>query len=178
MTRATAEVHYGIRRALALEAANVKLTTAGLDAELRSLDAPALAAFSSDWQAHPGRRVAWPWPDMTSDWRRTRPERFEVSVWSDGHLCALALGKPAPSAPHLSVHYLEGNPDPAHPLRGRATPLVLAAAEAYALALGKTELRSMDPLPALVPHYCGSALGFRLVAPPGVTSYCTRRIAM
>lgn len=178
MTRATAEVRYGIRRTLALEAVNAKLTTAGVDVELRLLDAPALAAFSADWQGHPRRHVAWPWPAMVSDWRRIRPERFEASVWSDGQLCALALGKPAPSAPHLSVHYLEGSPDPAHPLRGWTTSVVLVAAEAYALILGKTELRLVDPLPALIPYYCSPALGFRLVAPPGAAPYCTRRMTV
>ena len=115
---------------------------------------------------------------MVSDWRRVCPERFEASVWSDERLRALALGEPAPSAPHLSLHYLEGSPDPAHRLHRRTTSVVLVAAEAYALVLGKTESRLVDPLPALIPHHCSPALGFRLVAPPGASPYCTRRIAV
>ena len=115
---------------------------------------------------------------MAADWRRTRPERFEVAVWSGGGLCALGLGRPAPSAPHLSLRYMEANPDPVHPLRKRAAAAVFAAAETYALVLGKAELRLVEPLPALVPYYTGPAFGFRLVAPPGAAPYCTRRIAV
>jgi hypothetical protein len=41
--------------------------------------------------------------------------------------------------------------------------VALTAANAYAIVLGKTELRLMDPLPALIPYYCSPALGFELV---------------
>lgn len=176
MTRAAAEARYRMRRALAFQAAEAKLAAAGIVAELRPLDASALAAFAAQWRGHPTRRVAWPWSDMAADWRRACPERFELAVWSGGQLCALALGRPAPSARHLALHYQEGSPNPAHPLRGRVTAVVLIAAEAYALVLGKTELRLVEPLPALVSYYCSPALGFHLVSPPGAPPYCTRRI--
>jgi len=92
-------------------------------------------------------------------------------------MCGLALGRPAPAAPHLSLYYLEANPDPANPLRGRITRITLATLIRYADLLGKTELRLIDPLPPLVPFYCSTDFGFRLVTPAKGAPYCSRSIS-
>jgi hypothetical protein len=113
---------------------------------------------------------------MAADWRRNYPSRFEVAIWQGDILCALALGRPAPTGPHLSLHYIERNPDPANPLRSKVTGAAVAALRRYALVLGKTELRLVDPLPALVPRYCSPAFGFHLVTPVTGGPYCSRSI--
>src|SRR3954447_11011088 len=112
-SRSSAEFRYHALRRVACQAAEGDLAVAGLGVDLRPIDAAALDAFGT-WSP---RRVAWPWPEMTADWRRGYPARFEVAVWRDGILCALALGRPSPKAAHMSLHYLEANPDPRHPLR-------------------------------------------------------------
>jgi hypothetical protein len=97
------------------------------------------------------RRVDWPWGHAAPDRRSGNPGRFELAAWSGATLCGLALGRPSNGPSHLSIHFTEGNPDPAHPLRGKILPIVLAAGLAYAIALGKQELRLVLPLPALIP---------------------------
>jgi hypothetical protein len=42
--------------------------------------------------------------------------------------------------------------------------------------LGKTEMRLVDPFPALVPFYCSPAFGFHLVTPVREPPYCSRSI--
>jgi hypothetical protein len=148
------------------------LAAVGVDADLRPINAAALAAVGQ-WTS---RRVAWPWHVMAADWRRNHPDRFEVAVWRDGVLCGLALGRPAPAAAHLSLYYIERNPDPKNPLRGKVTRIVIDALSAYGIVLGKTEMRLIDPLPALVPFYCSPPFGFHLVAPVREAPYCSRSI--
>lgn len=168
--RADAEQRYRDLRRLALDDAQERLAASGISAELRPIDASALEAFGT-WR---NRRVAWPWPDMAGDWRRNHPDRFEVAVWRNGVLCGLALGKPAPSRSHLSLHYMEGDPDPGHPLQGQVTAATFAAASSYAIALPAKELHLVEPFPALVPRYCGPPFHFELVQPKGRKPYCRR----
>jgi len=61
-------------------------------------------------------------------------------------------------------------------MRGDFASIVVAALGSYGVVLGKTEMRLIDPLPALVPFYCLPTLGFRLVAPAGEVPYCSRSI--
>jgi len=170
--RSSAEARYRELRRAALQDAMATLAAAGINVELRPIGAAALAAVER-WN---DRRVGWPWHLMIPDWRRNYPGRFELAIWQGDVLCALALGRPAPKAPHLSLYYIERNPDAANPLRGKVTGAVIDALAAYAIALGKTELRLIDPLPALIPRYCSPPFGFRLVAPAVGGPYCSRSI--
>jgi hypothetical protein len=113
---------------------------------------------------------------MVADWRHGHPDRFELAVWSGGTLCGLAMGRPAPTASHLSLYYLEGNPDSSNPLHFKVANVVITALRAYAVALGKTELRMVDPLPQAIPFYCSPVMGFELVNPPSEAPYCRRSI--
>jgi hypothetical protein len=113
---------------------------------------------------------------MAAAWRKAHPDRFELAVWSGGILCGLAIGRPAPTAAHLSLYYLEGNPDPGNPLHFKVTNVVVAALRAYASAIGKTELRMVDPLPEAIRFYCSAVIGFELVTPRGGSPYCKRSI--
>jgi hypothetical protein len=148
------------------------LAAAGIRAELRSIDAAALAR-AAQWT---DRRVGWPWHTLAAGWRRNHPNRFEVAIWQNGLLCGLALGRPAPAAPHMSLYYVEADPDPANPLRRRVTRVAVATLLQYAVLLGKTELRLTDPLPPLVPFYCSSTFGFELVTPAKGVPYCLRSL--
>jgi hypothetical protein len=109
---------------------------------------------------------------MVSDFRRGEPGRFEVAVWSGQILCGLAIGRTRTE--YCRVDYLEGSPDPVHPLKGNVVVVVAGAVVAYATALGKREVRLVDPLPAVVAHY--EALGFKLANPKGASPYCWREI--
>lgn len=170
--RSAAEARYRALNDIGFRATETNLAAAGMLVELRRIDPAALIA-AEQWT---GRRVHWPWRVLTGDWRRNHSSRFEVAVWRDGRLCGLALGRPAPSAAHVSLHYIERDPDPANPLRGDFAAVVVTALASYGVVLGKTEMRLVNPLPALVPYYCSAALGFALVTPAHGGPYCIRRI--
>jgi hypothetical protein len=171
-SRSSAEGKYRELLRVAFEEAEGELAAVGLRVELRRIDAAALAQVPQ-WE---GRRVSWNWPEMMARWRRNHTNRFEVAVWQGDFLCGVALGRPSSTAAHASLHYIETNPDPANPLRRRMMIVVLAALRRYATVLGKTELRLVDPLPALVPFYCSPVLGFQLVTSGKETPYCSRSI--
>jgi hypothetical protein len=100
------------------------LAAAGILAQLRGIDAVAILAVGQ-WR---GRRVAWPWHLLAYDWRRSHPARFELAVWQDTVLCGLALGRPAPAAKHLSMHFMQAAPHHANPLRRNVARITLGGA--------------------------------------------------
>jgi len=148
-SRHDAERRYGELRRRACAEAEHALAAAGISAELRGIDASALDA-STSWA---DRRVAWPWPSMAADFRRGHPDRFELAIWCQDVLCGLALGRPSPGPSHLGLYFMEGNPDSTHPLCKQVTAVTLTAMNAYAAALGKLELRLVNPFPQLIPFY-------------------------
>ena len=139
---------------------------------LTSIGLGALEAYQQQWEGHPNRRYSWPWPGIVSGIRRDEPSRFEVAVWSNDVLCGLAVGRTRMD--YCRVDYLEASPDPDHPLKGRVAIVASGAAIAYATALRKNEVRLMNPLPTVVPHYL--ALGFALANPTETTQYCWWKI--
>ena len=74
------------------------------------------------------------------------------------------------------MHFLEGAPDPAHPMKGQVLPVALTALVSYCRAIGAREARLVDPVPALVPRYAG--LGFTLVKPTGQPPYMVREVEL
>lgn len=62
------------------------------------------------------------------------------------------------------------------PLCKQVTAVTLTALNAYAAALGKLELRLVNPFPQLIPFYCSPNFGFSLVVPRREASYCRRSI--
>jgi hypothetical protein len=131
-----------------------------------------LEAYRQQWESHSDRRYAWPWAGIVAGIRRDEPSRFEVAVWSNDVLCGLAIGRTRMD--YCRVDYLEASPNPDHPLKGRVAVVAAGAAIAYATTLGKNEVRLMNPLPAVVPHYL--ALGFALANPTDATQYCCWKI--
>jgi hypothetical protein len=109
---------------------------------------------------------------MAEDARKNEPDRFEVSVWSGNTLCGLAIGWTRQR--FCRVDFLEGSPDPTHPLKGSIAVVVSGAAVAYATAMDREEVRLIDPISAVVPRY--EALGFTLASPKGQTPYCWWKI--
>jgi hypothetical protein len=173
-SRRRTEALYAGQRAAALRKAEdiLRPVVAPVPISLRTITPETLATFDAEWRGHPERLYPWPWRDMAGDYRRNEPSRFEVAVWSGEVLCGLAFGKLRLG--YCGADYIEGSPVPAHPLRGSVLSAVLTALTAYAVALGRPEIRLIDPLPALVPRY--KALGFMLATPRGQSRYCRKEV--
>jgi len=118
----------------------------------------------------PSRQADWDWREVA---KRPKANRFELAVWHGEQLCGLAFG-PA-DVRFVGLEYLEGNPDAAHPLKGRLLTIVIATVEAQVVTSGAAEARLLGGKPALVPFY--EALGYKLVAEPRGLRYLMKPIA-
>ncbi len=174
LTWAQAEARYREIRRLSHQKA-ISLLSFNAPVDMRDIDRSALESFALSWASHPGRLVTWPWRDIADDYRRKFPERFEAEIWSSDQLCGLAIGKPSNAKNVMTLHFLEGNPNVEHPLKGMVHAAALEAILAYAVALQTRYLRLIDPLPAVVPLY--AKFGFRLVTPRTGSAYCEAEIA-
>lgn len=140
----------------------------GEGARLTLIDQRALAAWEA-WPARTDGRGGWDWRKARDD-VQSDAKHFEAALWADDVLCGLAVGKASSGRAALNVRLLEGNPSPSHPLRGLVAPFLLLAADRHARALGRRELRLIDPLPGALPTYL--RLGFRLAPPGARPPYC------
>lgn len=122
------------------------------------------------WQ---GRIYPWDWTYIRHKFWPI-PSRFEMAISVHGRLCGLAIGNPSNGRRHLSAYYLEGNPDPQHPLKGMILPIVLGGLELYAKMLDCSYIRLVEPVAGLRPKY--QSLGFSAVARvPSGALYCERK---
>lgn len=145
---------------------------------IRDTDAEAVLAWRTWNTPHPSGAGGWNWEALIRRARR-RPSALHLALWCGGELCGLAVGRAsrrAFSGMHetVSLHFLEGSPDPQHPLRGHVAPLAIAASAAYGQVLGASRLRLRDPLPGALPLY--RDLGFTIAQKSGRVIHCERRI--
>lgn len=145
---------------------------------LKGINAKALKAWETQWRPFHGGPPSpgeWDWHLLAGGYLRD-PDSFHIAVWSDARLCGLGVGKPNRTHNSLSIHFLEGNPDPTHPLKGNTALAIVAGADAYARSLEAVTLRLKDPDPELIPFF--ERLGFNLAAPERGVQYCSRRIGL
>ena len=178
MSQRDAEERYRRLRRLAFDDAERLLRDspgfAGISGALREWDVLSVhAAFLSDWKDHPRRRVNWPWDRFVLE-ARDDPSRFELAVWSGRSLCGLAWGRTARSRSHCALHFLEGAPDPRHPMKGQVLAVALTALNRYCRAIGAQEARLVEPFAAVIPRY--AEFGFTLVKPAGQSPYMVRKV--
>lgn len=103
-----------------------------------------------------------------------KPRSFHAALWGGSRLCGLCVGRVSKGRRHLTLHYMESAPDPAHPLRGFVTPLMFEAARNYGLALGVDKLLLREPLPGVVERYY--RFGFTLAADMRGPVYFERKL--
>jgi hypothetical protein len=126
---------------------------------LKSIDVIARARANT-WHSSTFRRVDWPWMKSVGNYAWLNPKRFELSIWHKGVLSGLALGRPTWSNNKLRLDFIEGSPEK-HALGGLVFDITVIAAEAYADAIGATQIRVMNPINEKVRnHYLSGNRGF------------------
>jgi hypothetical protein len=113
------------------------------------------------WQSSPFRRVDWPWMKSVGSYAWSNPKRFELAIWyKDLFLSGLALGRPTWSGNKLRLDFIEASPQ-RNALTGLVVDITIIAAEAYADAIGASQIRIMNPINEKVRnHYLNSDRGF------------------
>lgn len=141
----------------------------GLQVKARPIEYSALEQ-TLDWD---GRLYHWSWFELKRKFRNI-PPRFELSVGVDDQVCALAIGKPSRGRRHLSIYFLEGNPDKQHPLKGQVLPIILEAAALYGVALDCSYLRLINPVEGLHARY--ERWGFEFGKDISKRLYCEQQL--
>lgn len=98
--------------------------------------ARAREAYLQQWLGPP--KCLWDWEEIFR--RHNDPDRLDIAIWGENErLCGLAVGLTTGSS--VEVRFLEGDPRPDCPLKGRRILIVLESASCYAQARGRQELR-------------------------------------
>ena len=127
---------------------------------LTPISPQALREYGAQWTAaHWTGAGGWQWNVLARRFTR-KPRSFHAALWSGSRLCGLCVGRLSKGRKHLTLHYMESAPDPAHPLRGVVTLLMFEAARNYGTAMGADKLLLREPLPGVVARY--ENFGFRL----------------
>jgi hypothetical protein len=137
------------------------------DLRLTEIDATALRV-AGDWRLQV-RAVDWNWRGLTR-----RPEhQINTAIWHRDRLCGLMCGSAGAAA--VVLRYLEGAPDPTHPLKGRVADIGVATAEVYARALGAPTVLLNDPISALVDRL-GAGPGYAWMTEAPFQGYFGRKV--
>lgn len=139
--------------------------------KLKEIDSSALA-IAKHWNYHPDRKVEWNWRKIYTEYSFRHPKRFEIAIWHSSLLCGLSIGKPTWAGEKLCLELIEASPEKT-PLGGTIFSLTVQSAEAYALAIGATQVRIMNPINVYVRKYYES-FGFNYSG--NKSNYCARDI--
>lgn len=141
----------------------------GVEFHISTWTRKGMEAFGQQWEA-----------DAEFQWREifrrhlNEPDRLEIVVWGpEGRLCALALATTGGS--FIKLGFLEGDPRPDCPLKGRRALIALEATQCYGQGRGKSELRIQPANDDLATMYVEN-YGFSLETRKGVDAYYKREI--
>jgi hypothetical protein len=173
-----ARIFYRHARGRAFERVRESLVGRGIvgtSFSVRGIDRIAVEAWACGWRGarHWSERGGFAWGVLQRRYCR-KPRNFHVALWYGDALCGLAVGRVSPAHEALSLHFMEGSPDPAHPLRGNVAAIVFACAELYAVAVGAGCVLLKNPDPALLAYY--AELGFGVALEQGNARYCRRDV--
>ncbi len=113
-------------------------------------------AYLDQWFAEP-MKPQFDWVEVFA--RHNDPDRLDICVWSGDRLSGLALGTTTGEA--VEMRFVEGDPRPDCPLKGRRILIFLEAATCYAQVRGRRELR-IRPINERLEHLYTQTYGFVL----------------
>lgn len=130
------------------------------DVVMTELDRVPVGKWTRTWRGtvHWTGSGGWPW-DLLRRRFASRPRSFHCAVWCGNVLCGFGIGRVSKGRTRLTLHYIEGSPDPKHPLRGNIMLLIVTAAIYYARAVGAERVLLKDPLQAVQPLYARFGFG-------------------
>lgn len=137
----------------------------GVNFHLADWSRSAEQAFHEQWAAVPERAYSeggWNWPEI---FRRNRDwDAMRIAVWSEDRARLTALGLLRVTGQAVVAEFIEGDPRPDCPLKGKRALIVLEAAHCYACVLDRPELRLVPANERLAELYRES-YGFTLEQP-------------
>jgi len=144
----------------------------GPSARCKIIAAAARSVFTGTWLGHRGRSMDRDWAALSAKFQNSHPKCVNAAIRHDTTLCGMATGAVNQDR-FVALDFLEGNPNPMHPLKGQVIGIVLTMAEAYRQLIGVPELRLHDVDPNLIP--LSTMLGFALAPDLGGPHHIVRR---
>jgi hypothetical protein len=148
---------------------------------LTSITINALKIWQKEWEPKLVERkhfteeeLYWNWMKIQQEMSKV-PNRFEVAIWNENILCALAIGKPSKGPTHNAIYILQSSPFQ-HPLEGKIITITIKTGMAYAKALGKQHLILVEPLKHLVKIYERHGFTFK-TAKHYPKRYCIKEVS-
>lgn len=165
--RAT-EAHYRDHKFAATKAATETLRSVGFEITLTEYSRRAGEAVTDQWA---GRKPTWDWGEIAR--RHRSPKSYCVAIWLGDRLAGLFLIELGTAA--ATVRYVEGDPRPDSPTKGKCALIAFEVATNYAQRCGLNELRIHPINDALATLYEG-VYGFGLVKPAKEEPYYRKGI--
>ena len=128
------------------------------------------SALADQWK---GEHVSeWDWPEIFR--RHNDPDRLDMAIWSLGdRLGGLGLG--LVKGEYLELRFVEGDPRPDCPLKGRRALIMLECSALYAQARGRSELR-IEPINERIATLYQQIYGFTVATDRTGRAYYVKRV--
>lgn len=97
------------------------------------------------WIESGQRQYHWDWKSHYPYYRSMYPKRFEVALWEQDQLSAIALGRPTYNATGLRLDIVEAMPRDLGARSNVFDPIILAY-EVYARMINANHIRIMNPV--------------------------------
>ena len=168
-----ARAHYGaLQEKARLAAALAIRSVLQIDLRITPWSNKAERALSEQWP-NDLRAVDWDWPDKMR--RHSSPKDFKMVFWMpEDRLVGLAIAT-LPKDTYSTLRFVEGDPRPCCPYRGKRVLFALEALSNYVQASGREEIR-IHPLNEALASLYQDAYGFELVRPHKQGPYYSKRV--
>jgi hypothetical protein len=167
-----ARVHYGGLQENARLAAARSLRHTGIDLRITTWSNKSERELAAQWPADL-RGVDWDWPEKMR--RHTSPKDFKMVFWTpEDRLVGLSIATLS-NDKYAVARFIEGDPRPCCPYRGKRVLFALEAISNYVQGAGREEIR-IHPLNAALASLYQDVYGFTLVTPHKQEPYYSKRV--
>jgi hypothetical protein len=144
----------------------------GIDLRITPWSHKSERELAAQWPAEL-RAVDWDWAEKMR--RHTSPKDFKMVFWTpDDRLVGLAIAT-LPTDKYAVARFVEGDPRPCCPYRGKRVLFALEAVTNYVQAAGREEIR-IHPLNPTLGSLYQDVYGFTLVTPHKQEPYYSKRV--